>query len=179
MNKKYSKNNVNSSFFGIHNDKYFQILKLAIGELKEKYGLNSNEILGLIEEKPVSKEILIPVSIFEISKLSALEAICKYLKEELDLTYSKIATILNRDSRTIWTTYNNAIKNIKEKLYTKESKFFIPVSILANRKLSVLEAIVSYLKDNLNLRYIEIASLINRNERNVWAAYNKAKKKQK
>jgi len=43
--------------------------------------------------------------------------------------------------------------------------------------LSVLGAIVSYLKDNFNLRYSEIAALLNRDERNMWTAYNRAKKK--
>ena len=39
----------------IKEDKSFQILKLAIEEVKEKYKLASNEILSLIEEKPISK----------------------------------------------------------------------------------------------------------------------------
>ena len=98
-------------------------------------------------------------------------------KEELDLNYSKIALLLNRDSRTIWTTYNIACKKRAERLLVKESKLFIPVSILQNRKFSVLEAIVSYLKDNFNLRYSEIAVLLNRDERNMWAVYNRAKRK--
>ena len=176
MKKKDIKNNVNSSSLNIENDKSFQILKLAIDEIKEKYGVNSNEIFNLIEGKQRSKEILIPVSIFEV-KLSALEAICKYLKEELDLTYTKIALLLNRNSRTIWTTYKNAVKKRKEKLPVKESKFFIPISIFKNRKFSVLEALVSYLKDNFNLRYSEIAALLTRDERNIWTVYNRAKKK--
>lgn len=158
-------------------DGSFQILKLAINDLKEKYKISSGEILSLIEERPVSKDILIPVSIFEAENLSALEAICKYLKEEKELTYSKIALLLNRNSRTIWTTYSNAAQKIKEKLLVKESKFFIPISIFTDRKLSVLEAIVSHLKDNFNLRYSEIAALLNRDERNIWTAYKKAKEK--
>ena len=161
----------------VKEDRSFQIIKLAIGDLEERYKLNSNEILSLIEKKPISKEIVIPVSIFEAENLSALESICKYLKEELELNYNKIALLLNRNHRTIWTTYNNAAKKRKEKLIAAESKFFIPVSILTDRKLSVLEAIVSYLKDNFNLRYSEIATLLNRDERNVWAVYSRYKKK--
>ena len=168
------KNKDNSS--NIKKDKSFQILKLAVDDIKERYNLAPNEILSLLEEKKVSKEILIPVSIFEVD-LSALEAICKYLKEELELSYSKIASLLNRDSRTIWTTYNNAVKKRKEKLSAKESKFFIPVSIFTDRKFGVLEAIVGYLKDNFNLRYSEIAVLLNRDERNIWAVYSRYKKK--
>lgn len=179
MKKKFNEINVNSSSLDIHKDKSFQILKLALDEIKEKSGLSTNEIFNLVDHKKVSKEILIPVSIFEVPNLSALEAICKYLKEELDLNFAKIALLLNRNSRTIWTTYNNAIKKTKQKLSVKESKFFIPVSIFKNRKFSVLETIVSYLKDTFNLRYSQIAVLLTRDERNIWTVYNRAKKKKK
>ncbi len=97
----------------IKEDKSFLILKIAIEDIKERYKFAAAEILSLIEAKPIKKEILIPVSIFEVD-LSALEAICKYLKEELEFSYSRIALLLKRDSRTIWTTYNNASKKLKE-----------------------------------------------------------------
>ena len=161
----------------IKEDKSFQILKLAIDNIKEKYKISSNEVFTLIEEKPISKEVIIPVSIFEIDDLSALQAICKYLKEDIELSYSKISLLLNRNSRTIWTTYNNAIRKKKERLHTKDSKFFIPISVLGNRKLSVLETIVAYLRDNFSLRYSEIAILLNRDERNIWTVYHRYKKK--
>ena len=165
--------------FNIKDDKSFQILKLAFDNLKEKYKLAPGEILSFIEEKPVSKEIILPISIFETEGLSALEAICKYLKEEFDFSFSKIALLLNRNSRTIWTSYNNAARKRKENLLVKESKFFIPVSIFTDRQFSVLEAIVSYLKEKFNLRYSEISVLLNRDERNIWTVYNRAKKKRK
>ena len=160
----------------VKEDSSFRILKLAIDELKAEYNVSENELLQLIKQ-PASKEILIPVSVFEAKNLSALEIVCKYLKEELDLGYSKIASLLNRDNRTIWTTYQNALSKRKERLPVKDSKFHIPISILANRKLSVLESIVSYLKDNFNLRYSEISALLNRDERNIWAVYNRFRKK--
>src|SRR3989344_157673 len=106
MIKKYVKIN---EHINIKGDESFQIIKLAVEGVKEKYKITNKEILSLIEEKPTSKEILIPVSIFEDGRLSALEAVCKYLKEELELSYKKIAILLNRDSRTIWSTYNNAV----------------------------------------------------------------------
>lgn len=169
---------INSSILDIQKDKSLQILKLVFEELKEKYNVSSNEIFNLAEGKEIQKEALIPISIFE-SKLSPLEAICKYLKEELDLNYAKIALLLNRNSRTIWTTYNNAVKKKKEKLPVKESKFFIPISVFKDRKLTALEALVAYLKDNFNLRYSEIAVLLARDERNIWTVYNRCKKKTK
>ena len=177
MKKKDSKNDVASGFSSIQDDKSLQILKLALNDIKDRYGVGSQEIFNLIEKKPISKEILIPVSIFDSEELSALEAICKYLREDLDLNYSKIASILNRDSRTIWTTYNIACRKRKEKLSVKESKFFIPVSIFTDRRLSVLEALVGYLKDNFKLRYSQIAVLLNRDERNMWSVYSRYKKK--
>ena len=161
----------------IKEDKSFQILKLIIDEIKEKHNVSATEIFSLIEQKPVTKQISIPISVFETHNLSALEVVCKYLKEELDLGYSKIASLLNRDSRTIWTTYKNAISKRKERLLVKDSKFYIPSSIFTNRKLSVLESIVSYLKDNFNLRYSEISVLLNRDERNIWTVYSRYKKK--
>ena len=172
MNVKNSKEYLKS----VKEDSSFRILKLAIGDLKEKYNVSENELMQLAKQ-PASKEILIPISVFEAKNLSALEIVCKYLKEELGIGYSKIATLLNRDNRTIWTTYQNSASKRKERLSVKDSKFHIPISILANRKLSVLESIVSYLKGNFNLRYSEISALLNRDERNIWATYNRHKKK--
>ena len=127
---KYAvKQDSDEPIISIKEDNSFQILKLAIEDLKKRYNLEASEILSLIEEKPVSKEILLPLSIFKAEGLSALEAICKYLKEELELTYSKIASLLNRNNRTIWATYNNAIKKSKEKLFVEKSEFFVPISI--------------------------------------------------
>ena len=172
MNVKNSKEYLKS----VKEDSSFRILKLAIGELKEKYNVSENELMQLAKQ-PASKEILIPISVFEAKNLSALEIVCKYLKEELGLGYSKIAALLNRDARTIWTTYQNALSKRKERLLVKDSKFHIPISIFVDRKLSVLESIVSYLKDNFSLRYSEISALLNRDERNIWAVYNRFRKK--
>ncbi len=172
-----AKNTNKKSVKNIKEDKSFQILKLAVDELKEKYDIAADEIFSLIEKKPISKEILIPVSIYSVGGLSALEATCKHLKEDLGLNYAKIAGLLNRDSRTIWTTYNNAAGKRAERLQVRESRFFIPLSVFANRKLSVLGAIVSHLKLKHNLRYSEIAALLNRDERNIWTVFSRSRKK--
>ena len=161
----------------IKEDKSFYILMSLLESLKESYKLDASEILSLVEEKTISEETLIPISIFNNKELSCLETIVKYLKEEFKLKFHKIALLLNRNDRTIWTTYNNALQKRKERLPVKESKFFIPISILTDRKLSVLESIVSYLKDNFNLRYSEISILLTRDERNIWTIYNRYKKK--
>jgi len=153
-----------------------EFIKTFISHLKHDDKLTSEQIAGLFGKK-VPLKVLLPVSIFNNKELGSLETIVKYLKENLNLKYHEIAQVLNRNDRTIWTTYNNAVKKKKEKLPVKESKFFIPVSIFKDRKFSVLEALVSYLKDNFNLRYSEIAVLLNRDERNIWTVYNRYKKK--
>ncbi|MBI2498981.1 hypothetical protein HYV88_01940 [Candidatus Woesearchaeota archaeon] len=55
-------------------------------------------------------EIFIPVSIFENRKLSAFENLVSYLKTDLGLRFSEIATLLGRDARTIWTIWSRARK---------------------------------------------------------------------
>ena len=53
----------------------------------------------------------------------------------------------------------------------------IPIRILRDRSLSVLEAIVEFLKEEKELSFHEIGVLLNRDERNIWTVYNRAKKK--
>lgn len=153
-----------------------EFFKTFITHLKYDHKLTSEQIIELFGKKVLKKDLL-PISIFDNKELSCLETIVKYLKEEFNLRFHEIALLLNRNDRTIWTTYNNAIKKRKEKLPVKESKFFIPTAIFKNRKFSVLESIVSYLKDKFNLRYSEISILLNRDERNIWTVYSRAKKK--
>ena len=59
----------------------------------------------------------------------------------------------------------------------KSSKIDIPLDVLLDRNVAVLEAIVEYLKEKKNLTYHEIAVLTNRNDRTIWTVYNRAKKK--
>ena len=152
------------------------LLKAFIGHLKYERKLSTDQIAELFGKKIPKKELL-PVSIFDNKELSCLETIVKFLKEEFKLRFHEIALLLNRNDRTIWATYNIACKKRKEKLFVKESKFFVPVSVFKDRKFSVLEALVSYLKENFNLRYSEIATLLAPDERNIWTVYNRYKKK--
>ena len=58
-----------------------------------------------------------------------------------------------------------------------DDSLFIPVVMFTERSLSVLENLIEYLKDNFNLRYCKIASLLNRNDRTIWTVYKRAKRK--
>jgi DNA-binding CsgD family transcriptional regulator len=154
--------------------------------LKYKYLLGEEEIVSILESSTSRTSMEgeeLPAAIFNSPVLSALEAICKYLKEEQGMRYAEIASLLNRDQRTIWVTYSNACKKMKEPLHIKcdkgESDFTIPLAALQDRKLSVLESIVCHLRKSYSLRYVEIAKLIGRDERNIGAIYHKAENKVK
>lgn len=54
------------------------------------------------------RSLNIPSFIFRDRSVSVMEALVKYLKEEQHLSFAQIATLLNRDDRTIWTVYDRA-----------------------------------------------------------------------
>ena len=177
----------NSSFLKIKEDfsrisrqenKSFDEVVMLLKELRpfkkiydkiEKLGTDFNEIIEKLRLE------LIPASIFS-KELSSLESIAKYCVENLGMRLKDVALITNRSNKTIWQAYSASKKKSKEKLVVASSYYF-PLSLLGERRYSVLESIVVYLKDNLGLRYCEIARLLHRNDRTVWATYQNAKKK--
>ena len=154
----------------------------TLSYLKES-GLNSDEIIKLVNNllKPeVKEEIRVPISVFNNDKLSGLETIVKYLRENLLLSFKQIAFLTNRNNIALAVSYRNARNKLSEKFVVTEiSPYSIPVSILQDRNLSVLENIVSYLKDNFGLAYHKIALLLNRDDRTIWTVYQRARKKRK
>jgi len=121
--------------------------------------------------------IRIPVSILANRKLSCLELIVKFLREELRLTNVLVANLLSRSPQVCWTTYSNATKKWPDKLQHKTSRFDIPVRVLREKDKSVLEAIVAYLKDVSGLSFHKIALLLNRDDRTIWTVYNRTLRK--
>lgn len=116
----------------------------------------------------------IPLSIFH-SSLSPLQATVLYLREHLNYKNKDIASLLNRSSQVIWSTYNNARK--QDVSLTIDHSQKIPFRPCIRDNLTILEGIVCYLRDERNLRYSEIASLLNRNERTIWTVYRRARQK--
>jgi len=129
-------------------------------------------------KKNTSENISLPISIFS-NGLSGLEAITKYCKEVLGLRYCQIAKFLNRDDRTIWNAYNTSLDKSQEDYSKLQSNIHIPLEIFTDRVFSVLENLSVYLKEDLNLRYCKIASLLNKNDRTIWTVYNRVKIKRK
>jgi len=141
--------------------------------LKEKYQLSVNDLINLIEE-----ELKFPISIIN-KKLTVLGSIVKYLKEEKKLSLRKIAQIIGRDERNVWNVYNISKQRYPKRFSIKKVKFWVSVSIFSQPKLSALESIVAYLKDELSLTYHKIALLLKRDDRTIWTVYQRALKKKK
>jgi len=153
-------------------DKLIKRLKSIVYKLKDQYNVDLKEVLNLIKETTIE----LPTSIFS-KELGALETVCRYLKDELNLTFSDISILINRDERTVWSSYKNSLQKRKEKLRIEKSEFYIPISILKDRNLSTLETIVGYLKEEFKLSHHEIALLLKRDDRTVWTVYSRFKKK--
>ena len=68
---------------------------------------------------------------------------------------------------------------VTKKMPKTPSNIWIPSNVLRDNSISVLEDIVEFLKEKKGLTYHQIGELINRDERNVWTVYNRAKKKRK
>jgi len=127
-----------------------------------------------------SSKIFLPTGIFSNRKLSFLESIVKYLKENLGYNYHEIAVLMNRDERNIWTIYDRTKKKrFTAEISPKQYSIGIPLSVVQDRSLSILEVVVVYMKDGLQLPNITIAKLLDRSDKTIWTCYNRAKAKLK
>lgn len=140
--------------------------------LKQKYNYSDEQISRLFNDENV---LMVPAAIFA-GKLSPAEALCKFLKENHDMSYHEISELIGRDERSIWANCKRAAKKMPWAFEISES-ISVPVSIFKSEK-SVLEALVSYLKEAKKMRNKKISQLLNKNPANIWTIYNRAKKKQ-
>ena len=156
-------------------------LSNTLNYLKQQ-GLGPKEIIEQVNKIlniSVKEDVKVPLSVFKNDYTSSLETIVKYLRENLLLSFKQIASLTNRNPIALAVTYRNAKKKMEAKFAEEISPYAIPVSILQDRNLSVLENVVSYLKDTFGLTYHKVAVLLNRNDRTVWTVYQRAKKKKK
>lgn len=162
-----SRNNRDHSKLNTKNKEILEKIKQLLSEVED---ISKQDILRYLAEE----EEQIPISIFK-SKLSPLEAVTQYLVEEGN-SLRETAVKLNRDERTIWTTYENAKK--KKVHLHKKSKFYIPLKRLANRKLSILENICIHLKKQ-GFANQEICKILGRNSQTIWITIRRAENKLK
>ncbi len=174
----------------IKEDKVFQALSLLVDELREKHTLSKAETLSLLvnelkEKYDLSEEEIseltqtrktIPVEIFS-TEIGCLEALCKYLKENKNMSYHEIAEVLARDDRTIWTAYKKACEKRPAQFAASGEGLSVPLKIFKDRTKTVLESLVVHLKDVRGMRHTDIAKLIKRDQRNIGTSYARVKKR--
>ena len=161
--------NLISNFNNLPNEDKIILITHFIDELKKiGAGIGSTSIH--------SKELSLPLGIFDNDVLSSLEAIVKYLKEEQKIRFSKIAKLLNRSSKTIWATYHKSIKKMPASFSISATKIFIPVSAFSNREFSILESLVGFIKD-LDYSNHEVGIMLHLDDRTIWTVYDRVKKK--
>ena len=145
--------------------------------LSKKYQLSYHQIANLLLKYLVKSpyEDAVPLSVFSHSILSPLEALAKYFREERNLSLKEIAGKINRDGKTVWISYAKARKKDPKQLRLEPSDFFIPCSVF-QRKKSILESVVAFLKEDAHLSFQQIAALLKRDQRNIWSIYQRSKK---
>ncbi len=159
-------------------DREIEAINTFVQAILKKNDISFSRLTELLREKREEKLVIkAPCCIFKERSLGILEALTIYLKEELNLSYSEIASLLNRDHRPIWMTYNNAKKKFNNKLILDKQSLQIPISIFSERKLGLLEALTKYLKEDIEMANHEIAGALNRDNKTIWTSYNRSKKK--
>ncbi|MBD3163717.1 hypothetical protein GF323_00790 [Candidatus Woesearchaeota archaeon] len=154
----------------VSKDRRFLELKRILGELQREYSIPKEDILDACED------VKIPVSLFA-SGLSSLEIISKYLIENKARSVTSAAELCGRSKQGIWQAYREANKKFSGKFRPAISKHDFPAAIIKDRRYSVLESIVKFLREHHSLAYTRIAGLLNRDQRTVWTAYNRTKSK--
>ena len=178
--------NVNAALAGQHANflqSYFanasreELAEAFIAHLRKEHSFSHEEVNALFANAGQEHETLLPINVFNNDRLSALETIVKYLKENKQFTFHNIAVLLNRDDRTIWATYAKSRKKMMSQFHLQPSKYLIPATIFAARKLSVLETLAHHLNENLSLSLHEIAQVLNRDDSTIWTVCHRAAKK--
>ena len=158
-----------SKFKDLSKDDKIEMISFFMSELKRLHEVDEQDVLH-------RKDVSFPIGIFSNDFLSSLEAIVKYLKEDLKLKFCKIAKILNRSSKTIWATYQKATKKMPSSFGVVSRDVLIPVSAISNRAFSTLESVVGYVK-NLDYTNHEVGVMLHLDDRTIWTVYDRVKKK--
>jgi len=124
----------------------------------------------------LKKEHFIPLSLFK-TDLAPLETVVKFLVENQTLSIKDVSSLLNRSPKTVWQAYDSSKKKYSTKFISKQDQISIPISIFSNRRLSILESLVIYLKETQNLKFSQIAVLVERDDRTIWTVYKRARGK--
>jgi hypothetical protein len=134
-------------------------------------------LLASYKGRPQSNKPNIPLSLFSNRSLGVLEVLVKFLKENQNLTYSDIAQLLNRNDRTIWTTYKKAQMKHSKPFDPSSEKTVVPCTVFLDRSLGPLQALTLYTRDEMKFTFNEISQMLNRDYRTVWLSYQNGKRR--
>ncbi len=156
-----------------------------IAELKKEIALRPTEelvrmqahITELLRRKKNSLPAHVPVSIFS-KELSPAEAVVKYLKENRGLALCEIAKAINRDQRGIWGAYSRSRRKMPESFRIETESHTIPLSCFNDRSRSILEHVVTHLKDEKKMKVRHICALLKKHPSTIWTAYQRSRRKQ-
>ena len=163
------RNSIINGIKSLSKEDKISLISYLFDDLKKLHNLSEKEILD-------QKELVIPIGAFDNDNLSSLEAIVKHLKENSRLRLSKIAKLLNRSIKTIWSTYHNSLKKMPSPFGLIPSNILIPASVFSNRSFSTLENLVGFVKD-LGYTNHEVAKMLHLDDRTIWSVYDRVKKK--
>lgn len=162
--------------------------KDAIKILSSKYGFKEDELQSILIQNlktPITTSSSIanklPVSIIKNDKLSPLEAIVTFLRENRDLTYKEIGRLLSREPKTLAVTYSAARKKTSEKIIPTTDTIYLEFSIFAAHpecNLSILETVCNSLKKS-GMRHSQIARILGKSQKTIWTVCNRAEQKHK
>lgn len=154
-------------------EKSLELVSNLIENIKATYGLCDQDIVDVL--KFGNSSIKIPVNIFS-SELSPAMSLVKYLKENMNMKYSQIAQTLKRDDRGIWSTYNVAAKKYPQK-FEVTSKVMIPIEVFSDRKYSIFESLITYMKNVLHVDFKDIAEELGKSPSTIYTVYRRARLK--
>jgi len=145
----------------------------------EKLRELQKHVLARLQQQGVSVPIMpaegIPVEIFA-DKCSPAEALVKYLKENKEMNFHEIGKSVARDERGIWGSYQRSKKKMSEGFSITDSALYLPLDIFKDRSKSILASTVTYLHEEQQMKFSQIAKLLNKKYSTVYTTYARGKK---
>lgn len=146
-------------------------LKMRLHKVKKLLDYIESDLMPEIEGN-----LFLPTAIFN-KKLTVLESIVKYLRENKQFSLKQIADILGRDERNVWHIYHATKTKAPRKFSNLLKHFEVPVSIFPDTQLSAQEAVVCYLRNSLGLTFNEIAEVLARSASTIRTVYQRCRRK--
>ncbi len=94
----------------LHEQKRYSLKEIALLIDRTYRSVSQAYREGVVKEDLLD-DFLIPLNMFS-ANLSILEAVIRYLHVDCSLTFSRIASFLKKDQRTIWTIWDRAQKKM-------------------------------------------------------------------